>query len=142
MEEYPPNPLATPPRHDPSLASLSTDPTNSYQHCSPSCREYHNVFDSSQVATNVPIPAHEPNILTYPSTIQQAALAALQKHDKQVILAWLTGLRSFKPGENHWFQPKNLSSREHEAVFLLKDCPDGLVSAWLDITQTGGRYPL
>ena len=142
MENYPPNPLATPPRHDCSLAGFSTDPTNSYHHSSPSRRELQNVFDPSQGATNISVPAHESSFSTYPSHLQQAALAALQKHDSHVILAWLTGLQSFRPGENHWFQPGSLSSQEYEAVLLLKDCPNGLVSAWLDASRCGGRYPL
>ena len=141
MENNPPNPLATPSRHDSSLASFSTDPTNFYQHSSPSHREHQNVFVSSQVATGISTSAHESNFSTYPSLSQQAALAALYKHDNQVTLAWLTGLRSFRAGENHWFQPGSLSSQEYEAVCLLKDCPDSLVSAWLDVTRSGGWYP-
>ena len=142
MENYPPNPLATPPRHDCSLAGFSNDPTNSYPNSAPTPREHHNVFDPSQVSTNISVSAHESNFLTYPSPLQQAALAALQKHDNQVILAWLIGFRSFRPGENHWFQPGNLSSQEYEAVSQLKDCPNGLVSAWLDAFRSGGWYPL
>ncbi len=142
MENYSPVSLAVPPRHEPLLGSFPTDPTRSYQHSSQSRREHHNVYDPSQVVTNTTGPTHDYNFSTCPSSSQQAALVVLQKFDDQIILAWLTGLRSYRPDETHWFQPGCLSSEQFEAISVLKDCSDGLVSAWLDFTRRVGWYPL
>ena len=92
----------------------------------------------SQVVTNTIGSTHEYNYSTYPSLLQQDALAILQHFDNQVVLAWLTGLRSSRASGNHWFQPGSLSSQQLEAISLLKGCPDDLLSAWLDFTRVGG----
>ena len=94
----------------------------------------------SQVVTNTAEVTRECNFSTSPTPIQQAALAVLQEFENHVALAWLSGLRSFNSGEDHWFQPGNLSSEQFGAIFALKDCPDELVSAWLDTARFGGSY--
>lgn len=145
MEESSPSSLAAPPRsfhdHDPSLGSFSTSPTHSCQHCSHSQQEHHNRVDSSQVETNNIGITQEYNHSIYPSPSQQAALATLQGFDNEVVLTWLTVLRSFRLDGSHWFQPGSLSAQQFGAISVLQGCPDGLVSSWLDLSR-GGKYSL
>ena len=94
----------------------------------------------SQIVTNTVEFAHEYNPSTSPIPIQQAALAVLQEFENHVVLSWLTGLRSFKYDEDHWFQQGNLSSEQFGAISVLKDCPDELVSTWLDTARFRGSY--
>ena len=146
MENCSPDPLAAPPptsqSHGPLLGSFHAGPTCIYQHSAQSHREHENVAAPSPESTNTIGFTHEYNFTTYPSPAQRAAIAVLQEFDNQIALAWLTGLRSFRPDENHWFQPENLSSEQFEAISVLKDCPDDLVSVWLDFTRDVGWYPL
>ena len=142
MDNSSPSSLATPHRsfqsHQTSLSNLPTNPTQIHQQSSQSHREHHSAVLPFQVVNNSIGSTHEYNSSTYPSLLQQDALAFLQHLDNQVVLAWLTGLRSFKAGGNHWFQPRSLSSQQLEAVSLLQGCPDDLVTAWLDFTRAGG----
>ena len=94
----------------------------------------------SQMVTNATEFISEYKPSTSPSPSQQAALAVLQKFNNQIALAWLTGLRSLRADEDHWFQPRNLPSEQFDAISVLKDCPDELVLAWLDFARVGGSY--
>lgn len=96
----------------------------------------------SQVVTNTVDFTCEYNFSTYPSPLQRAALAVLQEFDNQATLAWLTALRLSRHDENYWFHLGGLSSEQLEAIAMLEDCQDDLVSAWLDFTRSGGSYPL
>ena len=149
MENFSRDSLAAPPQslqshdlHDPLFGCSSTSPTRFVQHSSQSRRNKQNVVAQSQPGTNVTGFTRDYNFSTYPSLLQQAALTVLKEFNNQVTLAWLTGLRSFRPNENHWFQPGNLSSKQFDATSVLKDCPDDLVCAWLDFIRAGGWYPL
>ena len=73
-----------------------------------------------------------------PSLAQQAAVGVLLQLEPRVVLAWLTILRSSKPGE---FQSKLLSSHHVAALIELKDCPDSLVEAWLHEAHRLGTFP-
>ena len=146
MEKCSPNILAARPQssqeHDFSLGSFPTDPTHFDQHSLPLRRVQDTEADPSLIVTTTIRSAQVHNSSVYPSPSQQAALAALREFDNQIVLAWLTGIRSFKSDRNHWFQPESLSSRHFDAISVLKDCPDSLLCAWLDSTRAGGPYPL
>lgn len=142
MEHYSPSLLATPPRHNSPWDSFSTDPTHFHPHSSQPRQEVQNLVDPSQVVTDTTVSTHKFKTSTYPSPAQQAALNVLQEVDNQVVLAWLTGLRSFRPDENHWFQHRSLSSKQVDAISVLKGCPNNLVSAWLDFSRAGGWHSL
>lgn len=124
------------------LGSFPTDPAHFCQHSSQSRRAQDTVADPSHFLTTAIRSTQEYSSSVHPSLFQQAALAVLQEFDNQIVLAWLTGLRSFRPNRNHWFQPGSLSSKHSDAIAVLKDCPDTLVCAWLDFTRAGGPYPL
>ena len=98
------------------------------------------VAQSQKVTCTIGL-THEYNFSIYPSPSQHAALAVLREFDNQVVLTWLTALRFLKFDENHWFHLDDLSSEQFEAISVLKDCPDDLVSAWLDSIRGGGLYP-
>ena len=136
--------LAAPPQslqiHNSSLGRSLGDPTQFSPHSSQVDREPLNVAAPSQVVTNTAGFAREYNFSTSPNPIQQAALAVLQEFENHVVLAWLAGLRSFKSDEDHWFQSGNLSSEQFGAISVLKDCPDELVSTWLDTARFRGSY--
>lgn len=143
MENCLPNSLVAPPQsHDPLSRRSPTNPTNICRNASQSRREHHNVVPQSQVVTNTVKFTREYNFSTYPSSLQQAALAVLQEFDNQVTLAWLTALRLSRHDENYWFHLGSLSSEQLEAIAMLEDCQDDLVSAWLDFTRGGGSYLL
>lgn len=93
------------------------------------------MVDRSQPEANI-VDEYKPP--TYPSLLQQAALTILQEFENEVVLAWLTQLRSVRLSSNHWFQHRSLSSQQVEAIFVLGSCPEGLVSAWLDLTRGDG----
>ena len=142
MEKSSPSTLLAPQRsfhdHNPSLDSLSTNPTHSCPHYSQPCREHHNAVDASQVLTNTIECTYDYNSSIYPSLSQQAALSALREFDNKVVLAWLTELRSFRLDRNQWFQPGSLSSQLCEAISVLQSCSDSLVCAWLDFSRGDG----
>ena len=149
MEIFSTDSLAAPPHslqshdlHDPLFGSSSTSPTRFFQHSSQSRRNKQNVVAQSQPGTNVTGFTRDYNFSTYPSPLQQAALTVLKECNNQVTLAWLTGLRSFRPNDTHWFQPGSLSSEQFAAASVLKDCHNDLVCAWLDFIRAGGWYPL
>ena len=78
---------------------------------------------------------NEHNASNTPSLVQQAALRVLSRLEAQVVLAWLTILRSSKPGE---FHTALLSSHQVAALIELKDCPYSLVQVWLrDVHRLG-----
>ena len=68
------------------------------------------------------------NASNTPSLAQKAALRVLLQLEAQVVLAWLTILRSSKPGD---FHTELLSSHQVAALIELKDCPYSLVEVWL-----------
>ena len=72
-----------------------------------------------------------------PSLEQQAALGVLLQLETPLVLAWLTILRSSKPGE---FQSQMLSSHQVAALIELKDCPGSLVEVWLQDAHRLGTY--
>lgn len=78
----------------------------------------------------------EHNASNTPSRPQKAALRVLLQLEAQVVLAWLTILRSSPPGE---FQT-NLSSHQVAALRELKDCPHSLVEVWLQDAHRLGRF--
>ena len=145
MENFPLNSLAAPPQslqshdlHDPLLGISSTSPTRFYQLSPEYRRKHQNVVARSQPGTNITGFTRDYDFSAYPSRSQQAALAVLKGLNNQVTLAWLTGLRSLRSNDNHWFQPGSLSSEQFDATSVLKDCPDDLVCAWLDFIRAGG----
>ena len=138
----PPHSLQSHDLHDPLVGSSSKSPTRFVQHSSQSRRNKQNGVAQSQPATNVTGFTRDHNFSTYPSLLEQAALTVLKECNNQVTLAWLTGLRSFRPNETHWFQPGSLSSEQFAAASVLKDCPNDLVCAWLDFIRADGWYPL
>ena len=144
MDIRSPNFLAAPPQslqiHDALLGRSLEDPTQFSPHSSQFHREPLNVGAPSQGVTNTAGFTREYNLSTPPIPIQQAALSVLQEFENHVVLAWLTGLRFFNSGEDHWFQPGNLSSEQFGAISVLKDCPDELVSTWLDTARFRGSY--
>ena len=144
MDIRSPNFLAAPPQslqiHNSSLGRFLERPPHFSPHSSQFHRAHQNLGAPSQVVTNTADVTREHNFSTSPTPIQQAALAVLQQFENHVALAWLTGLRSFKSDEDHWLQPGNLSSEQFGAISVLKDCPDELVSAWLDTARFGGSY--
>ena len=79
---------------------------------------------------------NEHNASNTPSHSQKAALGVLLQLKAQVVLAWLTILRSSTPGE---FQTELLSSHQVAALRELKDCPHGLVEVWLQDAHRLGR---
>ena len=144
MDIRSPNFLAAPPQslqiHNSSLGRFPERPPHFSPHSSQFHRAHQNVGAPSQVVTNTADVAREHNFSTSPTPIQQAALAVLQEFENHVALAWLTGLRSFKSDEDHCFQSGHLSSEQFGAISVLKDCPDELVSVWLDTARSGGSY--
>lgn len=144
MEDYPPViPNPTPPsfqEHHAPLGSSSAGPAHSYQQSLPSRRRHHKAINQPPTSATISEGevGKEPNLVYLPSSSQQAALTTLQDYDNTIILAWLTGLRSFRPGAANWFQPDCLLPQELEAISALKECSDSLVSAWLDSTRCGG----
>ena len=145
MENYAPvttNP--PPPSHYTSLGSSSANPAHSHQASLQSGQSYHDTISQ----THRPITARRDEvggdqiISHFPSISQRAALAALQGYDNGIIFAWLTGIRSFKLGGQNWFQPESLSTQKQEAISALKDCPDSLLTAWLEAARYDGQYPL
>ena len=80
---------------------------------------------------------HEHNASNTPSLAQQAALRVLLQLEAQVVLAWLTIIRSSKPGE---FQTALLSSHQVAALKELKDCPYSLVEVWLRDAHRLGTF--
>lgn len=145
MENYTPVAPNPPPRplqeHDAPLGSSSARPAHSYERSLQFRRRYHDTINQ------LPTPAttwkdevgSEQAFADFPTASQQAALTALQDYDNGTIFAWLTGLRAFRPGGEHWFQPDCLSPWQLEAISALKDCTDNLISAWLDSIRCGGQ---
>ena len=144
MDIRSPNFLAAPPQSlkilNSSLGRFPERPTHFSPHSSQFHRAHQNVGAPPQVVTNTAEVTRDYNFSTSPTPRQQAALAVLQEFENHVALAWLSGLRSFKSDKDHWFQPGHLSSEQFGAISVLKDCPDELVSAWLDTARFGGAY--
>ena len=144
MDIRPPNFVAAPPQslqiHNALLGGSLEGPTHFSPHSSQSHREPQNIGAPSQVVTNTAEFTREYNFSTSPTPIQRAALAVLQELGNHVVLAWLSRIRSFDSDEDHWFRLENLSSEQFGAISALRDCPDELVSAWLDATRFGGLY--
>lgn len=144
MENYTPVAPNPPPRplqeNDAPLGSSSARPAHSYERSLQFRQRYHDTINQ------LPTPAttwkdevgSEQTFADFPTASQQAALTALQDYDNGTIFAWLTGLRAFRPGGEHWFQPDCLSPWQLEAISALKDCTDNLISAWLDSIRCGG----
>lgn len=145
MENYAPVAANSPPRsfHDAPLGSSSLSPPHSYQRSLQPRRRYHDTIGQTRTlaTTSEDEVGGEYSFSDFPSISQQAALTALQDYDNGTIFAWLTGLRSFRPGGQNWFQPGYLSPQQLEAISALKNCTDSLVIAWLDFVRCGGQYP-
>ena len=144
MEDYPsvipsPPPLSSQ-EHDAPLGSLSVSPAYSYQQSLPSRQRHHRAVDQPPTSATISEGefGSEQNLLYLPLYSQQAALTALQDYENTTIFAWLTGLRSLRPGAANWFQPGCLSSQQLEAISALKECSDSLILSWLDSTRCGG----
>ena len=76
---------------------------------------------------------------TLTSPQQWKSIRILCEVDNYTVLAWLTGLHSSQPGCPHWFQPRALSSQQFVALSALKQCPNGLVLAWLYCARRIGK---
>ena len=144
MDIHSPNFLAAPPQslqiHNALLGRSLEGPTHFSPHSSQFRREPQNVGAPSPVVTNTADFTREYNFSPSPTPIQRAALAVLQEFENHIVLAWLSGIRSFGSDEDHWFRLGNLSSEQFGAISVLRDCPDELVSAWLDAARFGGSY--
>ena len=79
-------------------------------------------------------PFDELGASTFLSPSQEAAVLDLLGFKDENILAWLTLLRSLQQGYQH------LSSRQINALSLLKDSPDVLVLQWLRTRRYSGRW--
>ena len=77
---------------------------------------------------------------TFPSPSQEAAALDLLEFEDDNILAWLTLLRSLQQGYQHLSSSQVLSSRQIDALSLLKDSPDVLVLQWLRTRRYTGRW--
>lgn len=94
---------------------------------------------SHQSQSRTAYPTNEQNVDFLTSPRLSTAIGVLRELDNQTILAWLTGLRTFKPDGNHWFQPNLLRPQHLNAISSLKEFSDGLVLAWLDSARCTGR---
>ena len=83
-------------------------------------------------------PFGELGALTFPSPSQEAAVLDLLDFKDDNILAWLTLLRSLEQGYQHLSSSQVLSSRQIDALSLLKDSPDVLVLQWLRTSRYTG----
>ena len=77
---------------------------------------------------------------TFPLPSQEAAVLNLIEFKDENILAWLTLLRSLQQGYQHLSSSQVLSSRQIDALSLLKDYPDVLVLQWLRTRRYTGRW--
>ena len=92
-------------------------------------------FDDQELSA----PFGESGASTFPSPSQEAAVLDLLDFKDENIFAWLTLLRSLQQGYQHLSSSQVLSSRQIDALSLLKDSPDVLVLQWLRISRyTGG----
>lgn len=112
----------------PTNASLVSPAMPPAQH-QRSLRQSHT--DSAQLT-------HDHGVDCSPSARQFTAIDILQQLDNETILAWLTGLRTFRPGSDHWFQPSKLKPQHLNAISSLKEWSDDLVLAWLDSARRTG----
>ena len=87
-------------------------------------------FDDQELSA----PFGESGASTFPSPSQEAAVIDLLGFKDENILAWLTLLRSLQQGYQH------LSSRQIDALSLLKDSPDVLVMQWLRTHRYSRRW--
>ena len=74
-----------------------------------------------------------------PTRRQFTGIRILQQLDDHTILAWLTGLRTFIPGCDHWFQPSQLKPQHLNAISSLRECADSLILAWLSSARQSGK---
>ena len=94
-------------------------------------------FDDQELSA----PFGELGASTFPSSSQEAAVLNLLDFKDENILAWLTLLRSLQQGYQHLSSSQILSSRQIDALSLLKDSPDALVLQWLSTRRyTGGWW--
>ncbi|KAL2042579.1 hypothetical protein N7G274_004338 [Stereocaulon virgatum] len=82
---------------------------------------------------------HRQDVSTFATFHQQEAIGILRHFDDRSILDWLTLLRSLQPGYQHCAHPGGLPREHFNAVAFLKDCPNGLILAWLDIARCNGK---
>ena len=147
MENYAPVAANSPPRsfqeHDASLGSSSASPAHSHQCSLQSGQEFLDTISQTPVSLTASKDevGDDQNLSDFPSPFQRAALTALQGYDDGTILAWLTGIRSFRLGGQNWFQPDCLSTPQLEAICTLKNCADSLITAWLEDARYDGQYP-
>lgn len=93
-------------------------------------------FDDQELSA----PFGELGASTFPSPLQEAAVLDLLDFKDENILAWLTLLRSLQQGYQHLSSSQVLSSRQIDALSVLKDSPDALVLQWLRTRQYTGRW--
>ena len=94
-------------------------------------------FDDQELSA--PFGELEPS--TFPLPSQEAAVLDLLDFKDENILAWLTLLRSLQQGYQHLSSSQGFSSRQIDALSLLKDSPDALVLQWLrNRRYTGGWW--
>ena len=92
-------------------------------------------FDDQELTASI----GELGASTFPSPSQEAAVLDLLDFKDENILAWLTLLRSLQQGYQHLSSSHVLSSRQIDALSLLKGYPDVLVLQWLRVRRyTGG----
>ena len=91
------------------------------------------------VGDSVEASAHIQFASTLASPQQWESIRILCEVDNYTVLAWLTGLHSSPPGCPHWFQPRALSSQQFVALSALKQCPNGLILAWLYCARRIGK---
>ena len=93
-------------------------------------------FDDQELSA----PFGELGASTFPSPSQEAAVLDLLDFKDEKILAWLTLLRSLQQGYQHLSSSQVLSSRQIDALSLMKDSPDALVLQWLRTRRYTGRW--
>ena len=79
------------------------------------------------------------DVSTFPTLHQQEAISILRHFDNRSILDWLTFLRSLQPGYQHCTRPGGLPGEQFNAVSYLRDCPNGLILAWLELARCNGQ---
>ena len=81
----------------------------------------------------------------FPSLVQRDAILVLQQFEDEEVVAWLKLLRSLQPDYQHrpdhqqWSPSGCLSSQQLDAASTLRDCPNGLVLAWLRSSRLSGQ---
>lgn len=75
-----------------------------------------------------------------PTLQQVAAISELQAFEDKKVLAWVTVIRSIEPNFRHREGHESLSSRQLDALSILKDCHDSDIVAWLQYDLLSRQY--